>query len=799
MAEQHFRNVEEVLPKFDPVSKQLSVDEWIEKIEEYGDLYQWDDIAWDMVVGGNTGHISRACPTTNRDGRRSGQAVTSTTPTETTRIRARSQPPAVLHITEDTHRKYYKDALINGHLVKCYIDLGSSVVALRRDVADELQLTYHETTLDPFVGYGAGQVRPIGIFTANISIDTVETRVTVHVVPSGSLTIPLLVGHPYTEAEGVVILSRAGELIIAPSLDNAYQATAATTAPRPTTLVSEGPYVIPRNYLGHVTVRSQLRAQDICVEGGLRAQTLSIPRCIVSTNSEGLAVLPVLNVTDAPITVREGETVARGETCKEGEGDGNPSGLAQEVNCDEVTRQEIDTDVLGEDTEKLRAINTILGSLRFDTAIAYLDDIIIPSGDVEEGLQRLQHVFDLLRANGLRINLKKCHYLKREIEYLGWGVEQKKAFEEIKQLLSTRPVLTIYQHGAETEVHTDACAAGLGGVLLQKQSDNTWRPVSYFSRKTTPEEAKYHSYELEALAIVCALEKFRVYLIEFDYTLQYHTGKQNQVADALSRNPAGEAEDTTLVGLQILGVHMTIDWIAAMQRSDAEILRVRDALESGFLHPLDKGDRPFQSVHVDHLGPLPVTERDKKYVAAAVCGFSKYVVLKAVEDVGAASTIRFVIEFMSHYGKPMCIITDRRTAFTAKSFAEFCSEHDVQHVKIATGTPRANGQIEKINNVILNCLATSTRTITCEDWDEKLYEVQWAINSSYHRVTRRTPHEIVFNYKISGWRENPLTIEIRQINDELGTEEEKRDVSELLRENEGAMERQYDTAKKQKL
>lgn len=62
-------------------------------------------------------------------------------------------------------------------------------------------------------------------------------------------------------------------------------------------------------------------------------------------------------------------------------------------------------------------------------------------------------------------------------------------------------------------MHTYASSVGLGAVLLQKQSDNTWHPVSYFSRKTSPEEAKYHSYELESLAIVCALEKFRVYLI----------------------------------------------------------------------------------------------------------------------------------------------------------------------------------------------------------------------------------------------------------------------------------------------
>lgn len=50
-----------------------------------------------------------------------------------------------------------------------------------------------------------------------------------------------------------------------------------------------------------------------------------------------------------------------------------------------------------------------------------------------------------------------------------WGAEQKGAFESIKIILTSKPVLTIYRHDAETEVHTDACAIGLGAALLQKQ------------------------------------------------------------------------------------------------------------------------------------------------------------------------------------------------------------------------------------------------------------------------------------------------------------------------------------------
>lgn len=50
----------------------------------------------------------------------------------------------------------------------------------------------------------------------------------------------------------------------------------------------------------------------------------------------------------------------------------------------------------------------------------------------------------------------------------------------------------------------------------------------------------------------------------------------------------------------------------------------------GLFHPLNKGNAPFQSIHMDHLVPLITAETGEKYVVAAVCGYSKYTMLRAV-------------------------------------------------------------------------------------------------------------------------------------------------------------------------
>ena len=91
---------------------------------------------------------------------------------------------------------------------------------------------------------------------------------------------------------------------------------------------------------------------------------------------------------------------------------------------------------------------------------------------------------------------------------------------EIKLKLISRLVLATYNQKARAEVHTHASSIGLSAALLQKNSDKNIHPVSYYhSIKPTPAEAKYHSFELEAFAFVCGLEKYRVYLLRISFVI----------------------------------------------------------------------------------------------------------------------------------------------------------------------------------------------------------------------------------------------------------------------------------------
>lgn len=198
---------------------------------------------------------------------------------------------------------------------------------------------------------------------------------------------------------------------------------------------------------------------------------------------------------------------------------------------------------------------------------------------------------------------------KADVQWL-WGPDQETAFQCIKDKLVTRPILALYDPNFETEVHCDASKVGIGGVLFQRENVETpLRPVAYFSRKTTREEEFWHSYELETMAVVFSLQKFRIYLLglefkvitdcsalratltkrdllpkvarwwlilqEFNFTIEYRPGHSMQHVDALSRNPVLPANDHE--ELDILQIS-TSNWLHTVQMTDIRLKRIKTIL-----------------------------------------------------------------------------------------------------------------------------------------------------------------------------------------------------------------------------
>lgn len=173
--------------------------------------------------------------------------------------------------------------------------------------------------------------------------------------------------------------------------------------------------------------------------------------------------------------------------------------------------------------------------------------------------------------------------------------------------MCTKPILALYDPALPTEIHTDACKSGIAGILLQQQTDGTLRPVMYFSRVTSKEESMYHSYELETLAVVESLRRFRVYIVgkrvkvvtdctavratltkrdlipriarwwlsiqDYDISIEYRPGDRMRHVDALSRNPVVDT-------ININRLEVT-DWFFTVQYQDENLKRIIDQLRDG--------------------------------------------------------------------------------------------------------------------------------------------------------------------------------------------------------------------------
>jgi hypothetical protein len=197
-----------------------------------------------------------------------------------------------------------------------------------------------------------------------------------------------------------------------------------------------------------------------------------------------------------------------------------------------------------------------------------------------------------------------------------WSDEQNDAFNKIKAAISQEPVLIHYNPELETILKSDASGYAVGAKLEQKLNGK-FHPVTHASRMMTKtEKTNYCISEKECLAIVYATNKFRHYLIglkfviitdhlplkwlaskqnlsarliqwalhlsQFDYTVEYKSGRLHKDVDALSRYPV-DSPESEIDNMERYSYALTSEQI-----SNDDILNLKE---------LQKNDENFKSIY----------------------------------------------------------------------------------------------------------------------------------------------------------------------------------------------------------
>ena len=221
--------------------------------------------------------------------------------------------------------------------------------------------------------------------------------------------------------------------------------------------------------------------------------------------------------------------------------------------------------------------------------------------------------------------------LLKKDQKLEWLDTYQHSFEELRQRLTTAPVLALPSGKDGYVVYSDASRQGLGCVLMQDG-----RVIAYASRQLKKHEQNYPTHDLELAAVVFALKIWRHYLYgvpyqiftdhkslqyiftqkelnlrqrrwlklikDYDCTIEYHPRKANVVADALSRQPESSLSHMRsgylplLVDLRVSGVilevedsgallatfhvrPLLVDQILVGQSQDPQMIKLKEEIE----------------------------------------------------------------------------------------------------------------------------------------------------------------------------------------------------------------------------
>ncbi|CAK1591212.1 unnamed protein product [Parnassius mnemosyne] len=364
----------------------------------------------------------------------------------------------------------------------------------------------------------------------------------------------------------------------------------------------------------------------------------------------------------------------------------------------------------------------------------------------------------------------------------------------ILKLEIAKASLTAIDNDEIFTVETDASEHSIAATLSQNG-----RPVAFLSRTLSNTERGHSSIEKEASAIVEALRKWRHYLIGrnfilitdqqsvafmfnqkhsskiknekierwrlelscYKYDIIYRPGRQNTVADALSRvcalinpNKLYELHDQ----LCHPGITRMVHWIRSKNLPySVEEIRLMTAsckvcaeIKPRFCQSkgqLIKAIAPFERINIDFKGPLP-SNTQNRYLLTIIDEYSRFPFAYPCSDLSAATVIRCLKDLFHTFGFPLYVHSDRGTTFLSEELKNFLTPLGIATSRTTPYNPQGNGQVERLNGTLWRAIQLSLRSknMDISNWESVLSNALHSLRSLLCTTTNVTPHERMFNH-----------------------------------------------------
>ena len=169
----------------------------------------------------------------------------------------------------------------------------------------------------------------------------------------------------------------------------------------------------------------------------------------------------------------------------------------------------------------------------------------MPVPESKEELQRLLgmvNYFAQFIPNQSTITGPLRQLLKKDVDWM-WLHEHTSTVQELKQILSSKPVLNFFDSSKPVKLQVDASKSGRGACLMQDD-----QPVAYASRSLTSAEENYAQIEKELLAVVFGCERFHCYV--YGRSVQVDSG--HKPLETIAKKPLCKASPRSITSQRLL-------------------------------------------------------------------------------------------------------------------------------------------------------------------------------------------------------------------------------------------------------
>lgn len=167
------------------------------------------------------------------------------------------------------------------------------------------------------------------------------------------------------------------------------------------------------------------------------------------------------------------------------------------------------------------------------------------------------------------------------------------------------------------------------------------------------------------------------------------------------------------------------------------------------LCPIAVTSKPFEHLIIDCVGPLPTSKSGNVYLLTAMCQATRYSAAYPIRKITTKAVVKALTQFISIFGIPKIIQSDKGTSFTSRMFAEILRVLKVKHNQSIAYHAQSQGVLERFHQTLKALLCAYCVELN-RDWEEGLPWLLLVARKVQQESLGFSPNDLVFGHNVCG-------------------------------------------------